>query len=165
MQEAQKAARPTSAGLLMYRFRGEILEVFLVHPGGPLYAKKDIGVWSIPKGLVEAGEDLQQTAVREFVEETGIRPQGTLLPLGSVVQRSGKLVHAWAFEGEWEQSQGIRSNLFEMEWPPRSGKRVSFPEVDRAAFFPASEAKEKILPAQRIFIDRLEEILARAKKA
>jgi|GEM_PF-90184 len=145
-----------SAGLLMYRRRNGRLEVFLVHPGGPLFAKKDEGVWSIPKGLVEPGEDLLAAAKREFQEETGIAPHGEFLPLGSVRLPSGKTIYAWAFEGDWDPSRGIQSNEFEMEWPPRSGRKVSCPEIDRAAFFTLEEARKKIHSRQRPFLERVE---------
>jgi predicted NUDIX family NTP pyrophosphohydrolase/SHS2 domain-containing protein len=145
-----------SAGLLMYRMRDGSLECFLAHPGGPLFANKDDGAWSIPKGLVEPGEDPRQTAVREFEEETGIHPRGELTPLGSVRQKSGKIVHAWAFAGDWDPARGIRSNTFEMEWPPHSGRRAPFPEIDRAEFFSCEAARRKVNAAQRSFIDRLE---------
>jgi len=145
----------TSAGLLMYRMRDGRLEVFLAHPGGPLFEKKDEGVWSIPKGLVEPGESLPAAARREFEEETGLVAGGETIPLGSVKLKSGKTVHAWAVAGAWDPAQGIRSNTFEMEWPPQSGRRGRFPEIDRAAFFAAEEARRRINPAQRAFIDRL----------
>jgi predicted NUDIX family NTP pyrophosphohydrolase/SHS2 domain-containing protein len=153
---AAESESSVSAGLLMFRARNGALEVFLVHPGGPFFAHKDDGAWSIPKGLPEPGEDLLQTAMREFTEETGVRPAGDMLPLGSVRLKSGKTVHAWAFEGSWEPAQGIRSNEFEMEWPPHSGRRARFPEIDRAEFFPLPAARGKINAAQRPFIERLE---------
>ncbi|MCX7591472.1 MAG: NUDIX domain-containing protein [Kiritimatiellae bacterium] len=156
---AEKKSK-VSAGLLMYRLRDGNLEVFLVHPGGPFYSGKDEGVWSIPKGLVEPGENICEAALREFEEETGISPgERNLLSLGSVEYSSGKVVHAWAFEGDWQEAQGVRSNLFEMEWPPGSGRRANFPEIDRAAFFPVELALRKIVSAQRPFIDRLREVL------
>lgn len=148
----------TSAGLLMYRRRDGRLEVLLVHPGGPFFAKKDRGAWSVPKGLVEPGEDPLETACRELTEETGLSATGPFVPLGHVRQRSGKVVHAWAFEGDCDPD-AIRSNTFEMEWPPRSGRRARFPEVDRAAFFGLTEAGERINPAQAAFLDRLEQAL------
>jgi len=123
-----------SAGLLMYRRAGEGLQVLLAHPGGPLWQHKDLGAWSIPKGEVQSGEDPFATAVREFKEETGVEPQGPFLSLGSVMQRGGKVVAAWAFAGDCA-SQAIRSNTFAMEWPPHSGRRQEFPEIDRAEFF------------------------------
>lgn len=154
-------ARQVSAGLMMYRIGENGLEIFLVHPGGPYFKNKDKGVWSIPKGLLEKGEeDMQDAALREFVEETGIRPQVTeFIPLGSVKQKSGKVVYAWAFEGEYNINQGIKSNFFEIECPPNSGRKAKFPEVDRAEFLPISVAKQKINPAQKALIERLQEYL------
>jgi predicted NUDIX family NTP pyrophosphohydrolase len=151
-----------SAGLLMYRMRGGERELLLVHPGGPLWAKKDTGAWSIPKGEVAAGEDALSTAQREFEEETGIRPQGQFLSLGTVTQKGGKAVQAWAFEGDCDPAS-IRSNTFLMEWPPRSGKQQEFPEVDRAAFFGLEEAKTKINPAQVALLVELERVLSKRR--
>src|ERR1700687_424353 len=136
-----------SAGLLMYRRRGGALEVLLVHPGGPFWAKKDLGSWTIPKGEQAEGEDELTTARREFEEETGIRPEGTFHPLGSVRQKGGKVVHAWAFEGDCDPA-AIRSNTFRVEWPPRSGQWQIYPEVDRAEWFGLDEARRRINPAQ-----------------
>jgi predicted NUDIX family NTP pyrophosphohydrolase len=150
-----------SAGLLMYR-RAEqgALEVFLAHPGGPFFAKKDAGAWTIPKGEPAAGEDLRACALREFEEETGLRPKALLfLDLGSVRQRAGKVVQAWAFEGDW-QGRELRSNTFEVEWPPRSGRRQAFPEIDRVEFFSIEAARSKINPAQVEFLERLCTLLA-----
>ncbi len=147
-----------SAGLLMYRRRGGRLEVFLVHPGGPLWAKKDEGAWSVPKGLYEEGEDPLEAARREFTEETGFPVTGELLPLGMVKMKSGKTVAAWAFEGDADPA-ALESNTFEMEWPPRSGRIQKFPEVDRGAWFPLEEARVKIVKGQRPLLDRLEEAL------
>jgi predicted NUDIX family NTP pyrophosphohydrolase len=144
----------TSAGLLMYRVRGGVVEVLLVHPGGPFWRNKDEGAWSIPKGEVAEGEDLLEAARREFEEELGTRPEGTFAPIGSVKQKGGKVVHAWAFEGDLDLS-AVRSNTFEMEWPPRSGKRVAFPEVDRAEFFDLATARGKINAGQAEFLDRI----------
>jgi predicted NUDIX family NTP pyrophosphohydrolase len=138
----------TSPGLLMYRGAGEGIEVFLVHPGGPFWAKKDEGAWSIPKGIPNPGEDSLAAAKREFHEETGFTPEGDFRPLGAFKQPGGKIVHAWAFEGDCDPSK-LASNLFEMEWPPKSGKRARFPEIDRAGWFGPSEASIKILPGQR----------------
>jgi predicted NUDIX family NTP pyrophosphohydrolase len=146
-----------SAGLVMYRVRGAHLEVLLVHPGGPLWAKKDLGAWSIPKGEVSLGDDELSTAKREFEEETGLHPQGEFLPLGKITQKSGKTVRAWAFAGDCDPA-ALRSNTFSMEWPPHSGKKQEFPEIDRAAFFSLAEAKERINPAQ---IGLLEELARR----
>lgn len=148
-----------SAGLLMYRVRDGRLEVFLAHPGGPFFVNKDDGAWGIPKGEPEPGDDLLTTALREFHEETGLEAKGEVLPLGSIKQRGGKTVHAWAFEGEYDESQPIRSNLFTIEWPPRSGRQQEFPEADRAAFFDVDTAKRKIKPAQDELIDRLQALL------
>jgi predicted NUDIX family NTP pyrophosphohydrolase len=143
-----------SAGLVMYRRRSGEVEVLLVHPGGPLWAKKDAGAWSIPKGEVNPGDDEFSTAKREFNEETGVAPEGEFIPLGSVTQKGGKVVRAWAFEGDCDPAV-IKSNTFVMEWPPRSGKKQEFPEVDRARFFTLEEAKDKINPAQVAFLQEL----------
>jgi len=145
----------TSAGLLLFRRRADAIEVLLVHPGGPLFAKKDSGAWSIPKGEIEPGEELLARAKREFEEETGIAPRGEFFEIGSVKQKGGKVVHAWAFEGDVGENFRFRSNTFEMEWPSRSGRVQSFPEVDRAEFFPLETARGKINPAQAEFLDRL----------
>ena len=148
-----------SAGLLMYRFRAGHLEVLLAHPGGPFFANKDLGAWTIPKGLVDEDEDQLAAARREFEEETGTRPEGDFIPLGEVLQKGGKTVVAWAFEGDLDPA-AITSNTFKREWPPRSGRWQSFPEVDRAAFFSIAEAKTKINPAQAQFLGRLETLLS-----
>jgi predicted NUDIX family NTP pyrophosphohydrolase len=145
----------TSAGLMMYRTAGGRLEVFLVHPGGPFFANKDEGAWGIPKGICREGEDLLEAGKREFEEETGIAPAGEMLPLGSIRQSSGKIVHAWAFRGDWDEARGIRSNTFEMEWPPKSGRKATFPEVDRGGFFAMEEARRKINLSQGELLDRL----------
>jgi len=139
----------------MYRFKDDALQVFLVHPGGPLYRNKDDGFWSIPKGEPPEGEPLLQAALREFEEETGIKPRGEFIELGSIRQKGGKTVYAWAFEGDHGESQPIRSNTFEMQWPPGSGHYWSFPEVDRACFFPLSEARKKLKDAQWPLVERL----------
>jgi predicted NUDIX family NTP pyrophosphohydrolase len=149
-----------SAGLLMFRRRGGGVEVFLVHPGGPFFARKDLGVWSIPKGEIEPGEDPLEVANREFREETGQSVEacsrgGPLIGLGSVRQSGGKVVEAWCFEGDWPDGAEFRSNTFTTEWPPRSGRIREFPEVDRGEFFPAATARDKINPAQVAFVDRL----------
>jgi predicted NUDIX family NTP pyrophosphohydrolase len=148
-----------SAGLLMYRRRNGRLEVLLVHPGGPFWAKKEQGAWSIPKGEVERGEDAFSTAKREFEEELGLRPEGDFTELGSVEQKGGKSVQAWAFEGNCDPAS-IHSNKFLMEWPPRSGKTQEFPEVDRAQFFDMKEAKQRINSAQAELLANLERIFA-----
>ncbi|MEJ2078128.1 MAG: NUDIX domain-containing protein [Acidobacteriota bacterium] len=144
-----------SAGLLMHRTRGPNLEVFLVHPGGPFFAKRDEGVWSIPKGEVDEGEDLLQAAIREFEEEIGFRPKGPFQKLGFTRQKGGKVVHAWALEAERDPGQEMTSNSFELEWPPHSGRMRSFPEVDRGGFFGIDEARKKLNSAQHVFLDRL----------
>ena len=144
-----------SAGLLLYR-RGESgLEVFLVHPGGPFWAKKDAGAWSVPKGLVDADEEELACARREFREETGFdAPSGMELDLGTFRQPSGKQVHVWAIEGDCDPAQ-LSSNLFEMEWPPKSGRRARFPEVDRGGWFDRTQALAKITTGQRPILERL----------
>ena len=143
-----------SAGILLYKRVGDELKVLLVHPGGPFWAKKDAGAWSIPKGEYAEGEEPFAVAVREFEEETGVRPAGDVRALGEVKQAGGKVVTAWAIEGDFDPA-ALKSNRFELEWPPRSGRRQSFPEVDRAAWFDLDEAREKILSGQRALIDRL----------
>jgi predicted NUDIX family NTP pyrophosphohydrolase len=145
-----------SAGLVMYRVIEGRLEVLLVHPGGPFWRKKDEGVWSIPKGEVAAGEELLGTAKREFREETGIKPEGPFIELGSIKQKSGKIVHAWGFAGDCDTNT-IRSNTFTLEWPPRSGRRQEFPEIDRAAFFPIEESRSRIIPAEFELLLRLQQ--------
>lgn len=151
-------AMKTSAGLLMYRVHNGLLQVFLVHPGGPYWAKKDEGAWSIPKGEVAEGEDLLRTACREFEEETGLAAQEPFLPLPSIRQKGGKVVHAWAFQGDCDPS-AVRSNDFTMEWPPRSGRQQTFPEADRAEFFFCDEARRKINPAQAAWVGELERLI------
>ena len=144
-----------SAGILLYRIRKGALEVFLVHPGGPYWRNKDVGAWSIPKGLLEEGDDELAAAKREFQEETGSPVNGEFTALTPLKQPSGKVVHAWAVQGDIDAS-AVRSNLFPMEWPPRSGKMQDFPEVDRGGWFTLDIAREKILNGQRGFIDQLE---------
>lgn len=148
-----------SAGLLMYRHRGGALELFLVHPGGPYFRRKDAGIWSIPKGEYTREEDAFDAARREFHEETGFRADGEFLPLGDIRQRGGKRVTAWAFEGDGDAAS-IRSNSYQIEWPPRSGRQREFPEVDRAGWFSPEEARRRIIPSQAELIDRLMEQLA-----
>jgi len=148
----------------MYKIEEGTLQVFLVHPGGPFFAHKDAGFWSIPKGEIEEGDSVFQVALREFEEETGQSVQSCatsseFLPLGSVVQKNQKTVHAWAFQGHWPEEVSFRSNLFEIEWPPHSGQFREFPEVDRGGFFDSNEAKVKLNPAQAGFVDRLREKL------
>ncbi|WP_440713785.1 NUDIX domain-containing protein [Gordonia sp. FQ] len=148
-----------SAGILLYRGRGDDLRVLLVHPGGPFFAKKDDGAWSIPKGLVEEGEDLLAAARREFAEETGHAvPDGIATDLGQVRLRSGKYVTAFALQGDFDPDT-LRSNTFELSWPPRSGRTQVFPEVDRAGWFGVGEAAVKLNPAQVPLIERLREAL------
>jgi len=144
-----------SAGILMYRRRPrDDVELLLVHPGGPFWVKKDLGAWSIPKGEYAQGEDPLTAARREFEEETGMEISGQFLDLGELVAPGRKIVTAFALEGDFDPA-ALRSNLFELEWPPRSGKRKSFPEVDRAQWFSPAEARQKILVGQREFISRL----------
>jgi predicted NUDIX family NTP pyrophosphohydrolase len=147
-----------SAGLLLYRFRKTKVEFFLVHPGGPFWAKRDAGSWSIPKGEIEKEEDPLVAAIRECQEETGIIAEGNFIELTPVKQKSGKLVYAWALETDVDPG-AIVSNTFEMEWPPRSGIKKSFPEIDRAVWFTAAEAAIKIIPAQSLLIGELESLL------
>ena len=147
-------AAKVSAGLLLYRRRGGEIEVLLVHPGGPFAAKKDAGIWSIPKGETAGGEELIERARIEFCEELGeAPPPGPYIELGAVIQKGGKTVHAWACEGDF--AGPARSNTFRMEWPPRSGKMGEFPEVDRAQWFGLTEARVKMNAAQAAFIEVL----------
>lgn len=153
-----------SAGLLLYRRRGEWLEVFLVHPGGPFWKNKDAGAWSLPKGEYEPDEDAMDAARREFREETGFEaPGGEWMPLGEIRQASGKVVTAWAAEGDCAAEE-IWSNTFAMEWPPRSGRRQEFPEVDRAGWFSLAEARTKMVAGQVEFLDRLAERVGGASR-
>ena len=138
----------------MYRFNKSVLEVLLVHPGGPFWAKKDAGVWSIPKGEYEPGEEPLAVARREFKEETGYDATGEFKPLEPLKQPGGKLVSAWAIEGDLD-ADTIKSNTFTMQWPPRSGRLAEFPEVDRAGWFPVPEARQKMLKGQVGFVDQL----------
>jgi predicted NUDIX family NTP pyrophosphohydrolase len=149
-----------SAGILLYRLAGEAPEVLIVHPGGPAWARKDAGVWSIPKGEYDETEDPLACALREFEEETGTALDAAAEPveLGAVKQRGGKIVTAWALEGDLD-AESIHSNTFRMQWPPRSGSWATFPEVDRAGWFGLEEAREKLNPAQVEFLDRLAERL------
>jgi len=143
-----------SAGILMYRFRQGVLEVLLVHPGGPFWAGKDQAAWSIPKGEFSAEEDPLEAAKREFKEELGIQVEGGFLPLGSIKQPNGKTIHVWAVEGDCDVNQ-IKSNTFSLEWPPKSGKFREFPEVDKADWFTPDLARTKIYKGQMALIDRL----------
>lgn len=145
-----------SAGLLMYRRTGRELEVFLVHPGGPFWAAKDAGAWTLPKGEYVDGEEPLEAAKREFAEETGFAALGEFIDLGTVRQTSGKIVNAWAFEGDCEPEKLV-SNFCEIEWPPRSGKKMEIPEVDRGAWFTLKDARGAILKSQQEFLDVLAE--------
>jgi predicted NUDIX family NTP pyrophosphohydrolase len=147
-----------SAGIVLYRYRDSTLEIFLVHPGGPFWKNKDSGAWSIPKGEFDAREDPLQAARREFHEETGCSVDGSFIALGPVRQAGGKIVHAWAVEGDCE-AESISSNSFTIEWPPRSRQRKEFPEVDRAGWFSLQLAREKILKGQLMLLDKLQRIL------
>jgi len=148
-----------SAGLLLYRRRGESMEVFLVHPGGPFWAKKDLGAWSIPKGEYAEDEDALMAARREFAEETGFPAPSNAAPLGELKQAGGKIVVAWAAEGDCDPAKLV-SNVCPIEWPPRSGRKIEIPEVDRAAWFSLDEARERILKSQQPFLDRLARLVA-----
>jgi predicted NUDIX family NTP pyrophosphohydrolase len=143
-----------SAGLLMYRRRAGGVEVLLVHPGGPFWRNKDAGAWTIPKGEPAVGEELLEAAKREFEEETGVAPVGDCAPLPPLKQKGGKVIHAWAIGGDLDPAQ-IRSNTFEMEWPPRSGRRAAFPEIDRAGFFSLDQARLKMNSGQVALLDAL----------
>ena len=144
-----------SAGIVLYRIQNSSIEVFLVHPGGPYWAKKDDGAWSIPKGEFDENEEPLEAARREFQEETGIQISGEFIQLNPVKQKGGKMVYAWAVKGDIDPAK-IKSNSFEIEWPPMSGKMKSFPEIDKAAWFHLSEAQKKIIEAQSAFIKELE---------
>jgi predicted NUDIX family NTP pyrophosphohydrolase len=148
-----------SAGLLMYRRGHQQFEVFLVHPGGPFWAKKDLGAWSIPKGGYGDEEQPREAAKREFREETGFTAEGDFLDLGEVQQSGGKRVVAWAFQGDCDPA-ALTSNLCHVEWPPRSGRKIEIPEVDRGAWFSLNEARKRILKSQEPFLDRLALLLA-----
>jgi predicted NUDIX family NTP pyrophosphohydrolase len=150
-----------SAGLLMYRGRTEqsnSVEILLAHPGGPFWKNKDDGAWTIPKGEVTPGEDLLAAAIREFTEETGLTPAPPFVPLGEIKQKSGKIIHAWAFQGDCDPAQ-IRSNTFALEWPPKSGLTQEFPEIDRAKFYDLVAARQKILVSELPLLDRLAELV------
>jgi Predicted NTP pyrophosphohydrolase len=151
-------SKKLSAGILLYRLRGGGIEVFLVHPGGPFWAKRDEGVWSIPKGEYEPGADSLTAAKREFHEETGFDVDGTFHPLTALKQPSGKVISAWAVEGDVDAAT-MRSNTFALEWPPKSGRTQEFPEVDRGAWFDLPTAQLKLHPGQRDFLDQLRQLL------
>ena len=154
--------RPTrpnvSAGLLLFRRFGAGLEVFIAHPGGPFWKDRDAGAWTIPKGIVEPGEDLLDAARREFVEETSIQPSGPFIPLGSIRQKAGKTIHAWGWEGDADPARVV-SNRMRTEWPRGSGRMIEFPEVDRCGWFDPDTARVKMNPAQAELVDRLEAAL------
>ena len=158
-----------SAGLLWYRFQNTLPEVFLVHPGGPFWQKKDIGAWSVPKGELDKDEDALDAAKREMKEETGIDPEkpglrgSSFLALAAVQQKSGKIVYAWAVQGDFDASE-IDCNTFEIEWPPKSGKKKLFPEIDKGGWFTISEAKNKIIPGQLPLIEELEQFFQNDNK-
>lgn len=159
------AKRPNvSAGLLLFRRRAGALEVFCAHPGGPFWTDRDVGAWTLPKGIVEADEDLLAAARREFEEETGIHPEGPFIPLGSIRQKAGKTVHAWAWEGDADPAR-VTSNVMRSEWPRNSGQWITFPEVDRCAWFDPQTARAKLNPAQAEFVGRLEAVLLAAEEA
>ncbi|MEI8375618.1 MAG: NUDIX domain-containing protein [Planctomycetota bacterium] len=143
-----------SAGLLMYRIKGGVLRVLLAHPGGPYFVNKDDGAWTIPKGEPDTDEDLLVTAQREFEEETGVKPTGPFLPLKPIKQKGGKIVHAWAFEGDCDPAAS-KSNTFKIEWPPKSGKQMEFPEIDRTEWFDLAMARKKIKAGQEGLIEEL----------
>ena len=148
-----------SAGLLMYREGERGLEIFLAHPGGPFFANRDENVWSIPKGVPEEDEELMQAAEREFFEEVGLKPNGPYIDLGSIKQKGGKVVHAWAFAGEWIEGTVNRCNTFKIEWPPNSGKMCEFKEIDKVGFFTLEEARSKLKDTQWPLVERLVQAL------
>jgi predicted NUDIX family NTP pyrophosphohydrolase len=153
-------ARKKTAGLLLYRIRDSALEVLLVHPGGPFWAKRDEGAWSIPKGEFDEDEEPLNAAKREFQEETGFSVDGNFIDLAPLKQRSGKVIYAWALESDCDAA-AIKSNLFSIEWPPRSGNRREYPEVDRAGWFALELAKRKIVPGQVGFLEELQQTISR----
>jgi predicted NUDIX family NTP pyrophosphohydrolase len=152
-------SKAASAGLLLYRRRSGGLELFLAHPGGPFWKGRDAGAWTIPKGLAEPGEELLDAACREFREETGLQPEGPFISLGAIRQKAGKVVHAWAWEGDADPAR-VSSNTMKAEWPRGSGRWLTFPEIDRCAWFPPDIAREKINSAQSELLDRLEASLS-----
>jgi predicted NUDIX family NTP pyrophosphohydrolase len=147
-----------SAGLLVYRSAGPLLQCLLAHPGGPFWARRDHGAWTLPKGEPEGDEDPLAAARREFEEETGMAPAGPFLPLGEIRQKGGKAVQAWAVRGEFDPA-ALRCNTVEIEWPPRSGRKLRIPEIDRVEWFSLEDARRRILAAQAPFLDRLAELL------
>lgn len=147
----------------MYRLRDDGPEIFLAHPGGPYFRRKDDGHWTIPKGEQHPGEPLLETAIREFGEEVGLKPSGHFIELGSIRQKGGKTVYAWAFEGDWDDSWSVQSSGFKMEWPPKSGQMQTYPEVDRAQFYPLQVARRKMKETQWPLVERLLECLARQR--
>jgi len=157
--ESSSRKRNASAGLLLFKRSGGALRVFLAHPGGPFWRKQDEHAWTIPKGLIEPGEDPLDAAQREFREETGIDPSGPFIPLGSIRQRSGKTVHAWAWEGEADPG-AVTSNQGRTEWPRGSGRWIDYPEIDRCDWFDPDEARRRLIAAQGELVDRLEATLA-----
>jgi predicted NUDIX family NTP pyrophosphohydrolase len=157
-KQGARLAAKKSAGILLYRRRHGRLEVLLAHPGGPFWKGKDLGAWTIPKGEIAEGEDPFAAAKREFIEETGLQPGERAIALTALRQPSGKQIFAWAIEGDCDVA-AIRSNLFSMQWPPKSGKLEEFPEIDKAAWFPIPEAKAKILQGQAPFLSELESLL------
>ena len=163
VKKSTKKSGKRSAGVLMFRRVGESADVLLVHPGGPFWAKKDDGAWSIPKGLLDEGEDALTAAKREFEEETGLRPDGAFIDLGVFKQPSGKEISAFAIEGAFDL-ESFRSNNFAMEWPPRSGRMTEFPEADRAGWFGPQQALEKIIKGQRPIVQALLERLGLAPR-
>jgi predicted NUDIX family NTP pyrophosphohydrolase len=158
LMESMPRPAAVSAGLLLYRRTPIGLEVFLAHPGGPFWARRDAGAWTIPKGLVEAGEDELAAALREFEEETSSKPAGECVDLGTIRQKGGKVVHAYACEGDMDPSE-VRSNLVRMEWPRGSGRMLEFPEIDRCGWFDLATARTKINEAQVELLDRLQSLV------
>ena len=148
------ASSSLAAGLLMCRIKNKALDFFLVHPGGPFFKNKELNTWSIPKGIPDAGEDLLAAAQREFSEETGLTSSPPFFELGSIKQKGGKVVHAWAFMGDWDPAQGIHCNTFKLEWPPRSGKFQEYPEMDKAAWMNFEEAKQYLRAEQVPLLER-----------
>jgi predicted NUDIX family NTP pyrophosphohydrolase len=159
---AMRKNQNVSAGLLLFRQRGLQLEVLLAHPGGPFWANRDLGSWTVPKGIIEPAEEPLAAALREFEEEIGFRPEGPFISLGNIRQKAGKIIHAWACKGDVDPTK-TTSNLITVEWPPGSGKRIEFPEVDRCQWFGPAEARIKLNPAQIEFIERLEIALMERK--